>query len=228
MSEPERLIVSYDDGSSKEVDFNKLGREMAYELARLGLCPPPPELGSAKQYFLLQWKDGWQEVIGSDGDVAELLRYFVIRRIEDRGRLSFEVGADFPDLFIIKRTPMDLKRLLIVGNGSVKSYSLESDLERWEGIFDAGGKLEYVKYDKTEDQSPGEMSDAPENLDEIMDDLRDELEKMGFSSQELLGMDQSKRIEAYKRIAQGIGIRGHVRQADVYGFVELLVRRLDN
>lgn len=228
MSEPERLIVSYDDGSSKEVDFNKLGREMAYELARLGLCPPPPELGSAKQYFLLQWKDGWQEVIGSDGDVAELLRYFVIRRIEDRGRLSFEVGADFPDLFIIKRTPMDLKRLLIVGNGSVKSYSLESDLERWEGIFDAGGKLEYVKYDKTEDQSPGEMSDAPENLDEIMDDLKDELEKMGFSSQELLGMDQSKRIEAYKRIAQGIGIRGHVRQADVYGFVELLVRRLDN
>jgi hypothetical protein len=226
MSVPERLIVSYDDGSSKEIDFGRLGNEMEYELARLGLCPPPPGLGSRKHYFLLQWKDGWQEVIGSDRDVAELLRYFVIRRIEDRGRLSFEVGADHPELFIIRRTPMDLKRLLIVGDGSVKSYSLTSEVERWEGIFDGGGKLEYVKYDKTEDQFPGEMSDAPESLDETMDSIKDELDKRGLSPQEVLGMDQSRRIEEYKEIAQGTGIRGHQRQADVYGFIELLVRRL--
>ena len=43
-----------------------------------------------------------------------------------------------------------------------------------------------------------------------------------------MGMDQSPRIEEYKEIAKGAGIRGHIRQADVYGFIELLVRRLGN
>ncbi len=81
---------------------------MRSELARLGLAPVPQSIGSAKQYLLMKWRDGWQEVGGIDRDTAELLRYYVIERIEDRGRLSLDVGADYPELFVIERTPRDL------------------------------------------------------------------------------------------------------------------------
>ena len=226
MSAPKRLIVSYDDGSQRELDFDKLDREMQSELAKLGLAPPPREIGSAKHYMVLQWKDGWQEVIGSDRDAVDLLRYFVIRRIEDRGRFAFEVGDEYPDLFVIRRLPMFLNRLLVVGNGSVKSYDLGTEVERYEGTFEAGGKREYIKYDRVDEKNPHEMSEGDDNLTETLSALGEELEKKGVSTHDLLQMDQSRRIDAYKEIAEGMGIRGHQKQADVYGFIELLVRKL--
>jgi hypothetical protein len=88
MSEPKRLVVKYDDGSTKEADFADLNGQLRRQLAELGLCPPLKRVGAAKHYLLVRWQDGWQEVFAVDSDSAELLRYFVIERIEDRGRLS--------------------------------------------------------------------------------------------------------------------------------------------
>ncbi|MBA7617661.1 hypothetical protein ES703_24977 [subsurface metagenome] len=226
MSVPKRLVVEYEDSSTQEVDFGKVDSQMRFKLAELGLCPPPDHVGSSKHYLLLRWHDGWQEVLGIDKDSVELLRYYVIQRIEDRGRLSLEVGADWPELFIIRRTPRELIGLLIVSDGSVKSYELESEVERWEGIFEAGGKKEYVKYDKTDSQYPQGFSEAPEALDKLMDSLKGELDSRGLSPQKLLAMDESRRIAEYKEVARGAGIRGSERQEDVYGFIELMVRRL--
>ena len=226
MSVPKRLVVEYEDSSTREVDFSKVDSQMRFKLAKLGLCPPPDHVGSSKHYLLLRWQDGWQEVLGVDKDSVELLRYYVIQRIEDRGRLSFEVGADYPELFIIRRMPRELIDLLIVSDGSVKSYGLESEVERWEGIFEAGGKKEYVKYDKTDSRYPQEFSEAPAALDKLMDSLKGELDSRGLSPQKLLAMDESRRIAEYKEVARGTGIRGSERQEDVYGFIELMVRRL--
>ena len=33
-----------------------------------------------KKYVLMKWKDGWQEVIGIEGDAVDFGRYFVIER----------------------------------------------------------------------------------------------------------------------------------------------------
>lgn len=229
MSVPKQLIVSYENGSTKKFDFNKLDRGMQSELAKLGLCPPPLEISPAKHFVLLQWKDGWKEVIGSDKDAVDLLRCFVIRRIEDRGRLAFEVGEEYPDLYILRRMPMDLNRLWIVGEGSVKSYDLGKEVERWEGTFDAGGKLENVKWDKIDPEKyPSEVHEGPEILQETLDTLEKALDTMGVGAQGLLGMEESQRAEAYSEIAKALGVRGYQRQADVYGFMELLVKRLDN
>lgn len=228
MSVPKQLIVSYEDGSQKACDFDRLDGEMQSRLANLGLSPPPQEIKLSKHYIVLQWKNGWQEVVGSDRDAVDLLRYFVIRRIEDRGRFAFEVGTEYPELLVIRRLPMDLNRLMIVNDGGVKSYDLGTEVERYEGTFEAGGKREYIKYDKVEDKYPSEMSEGAENLNENMGDLKETLEKRGVSAHDLLQMDPSQRIEAYREIAEGMGIRGHQRQADVYGFIELLVKRLGN
>src|SRR3990172_3947353 len=124
MSQPKRLVVKYDDGSTKEADFASLDGQLRLQLAELGLCPPLDRVGAAKHYVLVGWRDGWQEVFAVDADSAELLRYFVIERIEDRGRLSIDVGADYPELFIIKRTPKDVTETLIVSDDGIRSYGL--------------------------------------------------------------------------------------------------------
>lgn len=226
MSAPTRLLVAYEDGSTREVDFGRLSPEMRSELARLGLAPVPQSIGSAKQYLLMKWRDGWQEVVGIDRDTAELLRYYVIERIEDCGRLSLDVGADYPELFVIERTPRDLTAALLVGHTEATSYALDSETERWEGIFEAGGKLEFVKYDRTSPKYPHEPEAETSGLDELLGSLRDELARRGLTPETLLGMEEQARIEVYKEVSRAANIRGSERQADVYGFLELLLRRL--
>ena len=98
MSEPKHLTVEYDDGSTKTIDFSKLDKDVCLALANLNLCTHQALIGTSKHYVLLEW-DGWQEVVGVDRESVELVRYYVIRRIEDRGRLSFEDGSDDPELF---------------------------------------------------------------------------------------------------------------------------------
>ena len=227
MSIPKRLVIEYEDGSTKAIPFRNVNRQVQFELAKSELCPPPDGVGSSKQYLLLRWQDEWQEVVGVDREVIELLRYYVIERIEDRGRLALEVGTDYPELFTIERRPRELTNLLIVGrNGSLKSYRLESEMERQEGSFDEGGKKEFVKFDKSDSRYPGEFSEERETLAKVMDCAKKELDRKQLNPEQVLAMDESGRVKTYKEVAKGMGIRAKERQEDVYGFIELMVRFL--
>jgi hypothetical protein len=226
MSMPKLLRVEYEDGSTREIDFAKVDDSIVIQLAKLGLCPAPQEIISSKQYVILRWKDGWQEVIGVNHDTADLLRYYVITRVEDRARLSLEVGEYWPELFIIKRTPRDVTSIVIVREDGARVYPLEAELERWEGTFEAGGKKEYVKFDKINPRTPQVCVEAPEKLTELTVSVKEELARLNVSPQLLLAMDVKKRAETYGALAKALGFRGHERQADVYGLVELLIRRL--
>jgi len=225
MSQPKRLVVTYEDGSTKEADFAELDGQLQLRLSQLGLCPPLDRVGVSKHYLLMRWQDGWQEVFGIEAESAELLRYYVIQRIEDRGRLSLDVGADYPELLIVERTPRDLIGATIVGSDGVKSYALGPEVERWEGIFEAGGKKEFVKYDKTSDAYPHESSGDPEALAGVVDALGDELKKKGLTPRALLSMQEPLRVAAYRELASAAGIRGGCKQQDVYGFIEMLLKR---
>ena len=226
MSQPIKLVVLYDDGSSREVDYAKIDGETRQRLAQLGVAPIGDRVGSAKHYLLMKWKDGWQEVLAIDKDTADLLRYYVIERIDDRGRLSLETGEDYPELLVIERTPRDLVAAVIVGGDGVKSYALDSSVERWEGIFEAGGKREHVKFDKTSDKYPHEAATGGEALEPVLEALREELGKAGLDARAVLALEEPARLEAYKGLASGAGIRGCLRQEDVYGFVEAMITRL--
>jgi hypothetical protein len=225
MSQPKRLVVTYDDGSTKEADFVDLGGELRLQLAELGLCPPLERVGAAKHYVLVRWQDGWQEVFAVDADSAELLRYFVIERIEDRGRLSIDVGSDYPELFVVERTPKQVVEAVIVGDDEITSHELGSQVERWEGIFEAGGKLESVRYDKTSDAYPHESNEGPAALAGTIDRLLEGLASKGLAPSDLLSMPESLRLAEYKELATEAGIRGALKQEDVYGFVEMLLRK---
>ena len=226
MSQPKHLTVEYDDGFAKRIDFSKVDENLCSALADLGLCPHPAPIGVYKHYVLLQW-DGWQEVVALDHESVELLRYYVIKRIEERGRLSFEVGSDDPELFIVKRLPRDLKGVIVAGASGMRAYDFPSETEKWEGIFESGGKIESVKYDKSKD--PGQQQGAtevPAGVSRLREALQGELEKRGLRAGELLALEEPRRVQACREIAYEMGIRGKERQRDVNGFIELLIGQL--
>jgi hypothetical protein len=225
MSQPKRLTVEYDDGSTKTVDFSKVDKQTREALTKLGVCPPPALVGNSKNYVLLQWDD-WQEVMGLDTDTVDLLRYYVIRRIDDRGRLSFEVGGDNPELFVLERLPKELRGIIVTNAAGIKAYDLSSEVKRWEGIFEAGGKIEYVKYDKTDSRYQQALRETGESVTKLWDALSRELTERSFDPAKLIAAEEKARIDAYGQIAKGMGIRGKEKQEDVYGFINLLIRKL--
>lgn len=225
MNISKRVVVEYEDGSKKAIDFDNLSRSSQLEISRAVDGSPSLAMNSEK-YLLLGWRDGWHEIVAINGDSIELLRYHVIRRIEDQGRLSLEVGTSYPQLFIINRMPRDLNSLLILDNNSAKYYELDSEVETWEGIFEAGGKKEYIKYDRTDPRYPQESREGTEILSELMNSVKREIDKEKLGTEDLLAKDKSIKTKEYEKIAQGMGIRGKETQQDVYGFIELLVTRL--
>ena len=68
---------------------------------------------------------------------------------------------------IVQWDPAELTRLLIVGDGSVKSYNLDKEVEGYEGTFEVGGKKEYTRYDRDNAFFQGESSEAQENITDI-------------------------------------------------------------
>ena len=223
MSAPKHLIIEYEDGSTKGIEFNQLSKPFRLELSRRGLCPPPSVISEPlKHYLLLKWKNGWQEVMGVDKTPVELLRYYVLERMEEVGRMAFEVKGDHPVLLIINRLPKELHSLMIVGRKHAKVYRLESKTKREEG-----NKIEYVEYDKAERHFQPELDNQTEAwLGEIMDALKTELDKRGLRVEKLLTADQANRVKEYKDLAKALGLRATERQEDVYGFLRLMMENM--
>jgi hypothetical protein len=220
------LELEYEDGTRQRINPDDLDINLQYRLTELGLCSAPPEISRSKHYLIMEWRNGWRETVAVNHDAASLIRYFVIHRLEDRGRLSLDVGDENPELMIIERLPSQLSRLLIVGDGGVKAYELGSELEVYEGIFEAGGKKEYWKYDRENPHFQKAYSESPEGIKDIENAVAGALKEKGLSPAGLLAAAPDKRREAYRDIAVEAGIRGMKRQSDVYGLVEMLLRRL--
>jgi hypothetical protein len=226
MKKLKSLRLVYEDGTEKILDAAEIEASLQSALAESGLSAAPPEISPASNYLFMEWKDGWQEVMAVNGDIAELLRYYVIRRIEDKGRLVLDTGADYPELTIIERTPMDISRILLVVDSGVRSYSLEQEIEGYEGTFEAGGKKEFTKYDRENPDFRNELSTTPESIDGIKKAIAAVLADKNLSPKGLLAMRKDRRIREYSEIAGVAGIRGAKKQSDVYGFIELVLKKL--
>ena len=218
---PKRLIVKYENGSIKETDFSRLSRHSWLELSKLGLCPLP-SLRPSKSYLLLQWQDGWQEVLGVDESSVELLRYYVLERMEEVGRMALQTEGNYPTLLMIQRKPKEFDSLLIIGSGDTTAYSFEPRVKKEEG-----DKIEHVEYDRAERHFRHEVDKSAETwTEEIMHSLKTELSKRGTTVEKLLAMDPTQRVGEYKELARGLGIRAMKNQEDVFGFVQLMMENL--
>lgn len=111
----QKVIVQFRGGCEIEIAPGNLSESTLLELASSGLDRKNLNAEDNPRYILLEWGDGWKEVLKVPGDVTNLIRYYVIRRPEDSGRIVFERNdSDYPELVEIYRKPKELKRVTII------------------------------------------------------------------------------------------------------------------
>jgi len=223
MKTPKHLIIEYEDKSAKTIPFSQLDRSIWGELSRSGLCSPPTEsIEPSKNYLLLRWKDGWQEVVAVGQDTVDLLRYYILERVEETGRAVLETGVDYPLLLTVKRLPKELESLTIVNGNAAKAYHVEPKWKKEEG-----DKIEHVEYDRAERHfQPHAQETGKEDIQTMARLLAAEMTKKDLQPRKLLEIEPDQRVAKYKELAKAMGIRAMEKQEDLYGFLQLMVGKL--
>ncbi len=222
MKIPKRLVLEFDDSSQKEIEFSKLSKQMQAGLAELGLCSQPDETDVSKSYMLLRWQNGWQEVLGIEKDHLELMRYYSIERIEETGRMALDTGDDFPVLIYVKRFPKQVESALLADCNSAKMHIFKE-----KATVKQGGTTEHIFYDKKNPEfSLEDSKKADSYLSELAGSALKELYNNGLTVDKVLSMESVKRYAVYVKIAKSLGIRAMKTQEDLYGFMELLLRKV--
>ena len=85
------------------------------------------------KYALITWKDGYKEVASLEEETTDILRYYVVERVEKYGRLSFDSTADYPDLKVIGRKPDQIEDIVLIENGHERVFTLDPKEEKSEG-----------------------------------------------------------------------------------------------
>lgn len=220
------ISLNYEDGTTKTFNTGELSNQLRTALTEAGFYKPTSEISKAKNYIVMQWGDGWKEVMAVNSDFVDLIRYYVIRRIEDRGRIALDTRTGYPELIVIERQPKEMCRMMIINGKKVKSYGLETEIERYEGIFEDGGKKEYKKFERGEPFFTNQIDESGDNLDDIKNAVSETLKKLNILPDELINMDTDLRMVKYKDIARVANIYGFKSEGDVYGFIELILKNL--
>ncbi len=218
------ISIEYEDGNTQRIEAPGLDGRVQAALTAAGFCDPAPEVASARHYLILEWRDGWKEVLAVDGAAVNLIRYYIIRRIEDTGRIALDTGAGYPQLIVLNRLPCDLSRIWLVGERDLKTYQLQSEIESYEGTFDAGGKKEFKKYDRDNPAFKEAFSQNAENLTEIRNSVLQAVSQRGLRPADLLRLDDGPRRQEYAQIARAAGLLGFEKQGDVYGLIDRLLQ----
>lgn len=206
-SKPQKVVIEFDDGSKREASFDALPSQLQFELLRQPFASLPSANPEQEKYVLVEWDDGWREVIQVDAACSEINRYYVISRPEDVGRLSLKKEDGYPELIEIVRKPMDLKRITFLDTFQL---SLErSDRE--------GKKIDHFFA----------LSKAGDAISEEMEAFKRAVEEEGLELQDLKSQDPDQQREAYERIRRKMGIKAFQRQQDVLDFIAYLVKSSD-
>ncbi|NIR13490.1 MAG: hypothetical protein GWN86_05875, partial [Desulfobacterales bacterium] len=79
-SKPQKVVIEFDDGSKREASFDALPSQLQFELLRQPFASLPSANPEQEKYVLVEWDDGWREVIQVDAACSEINRYYVISR----------------------------------------------------------------------------------------------------------------------------------------------------
>ncbi len=203
-SKPQKVVIEFDDGSKREASFDALPSQVQLELLRQPFASQPSAHPEQEKFVLLEWDDGWREVLEVDATCAEINRYYVISRPEDVGRLSLNKKDDYPELIEIVRKPRDLTRITFLDTFQL---SLErSDRE--------GKKIDHFYA----------LSKAGDAISEEMEAFKKAVEELGIDLQDLRSQDPGQLTEQYEKIRRKMGIKAAQRQQDVYDFIAYLAK----
>jgi len=211
-SKPQRLIVEFGDGSRKEIEFSKLSSSVQIELAKLARLPGSAVTSAPQKYLLLEWKDGWVEIMGLEQECVELSKYYVLRRSEDIGRLVIARSGPYPAVKLIGRLPAEISKVSVTDGIQTKTYRLNEGNIRGEG-----GRTEH-EY-KLENV-------GTEPMIELLSRLKKALGNNDIKAKELLTVNETQRMDEYNRLSRQIGLRASSRQDDVLAFIHMMLQTL--
>ena len=206
-SKPKKVVIEFDDGSKREASFDALPSQLKSELLRQPFASQPSANPEQDKFVLLEWDDGWREVIAVDADCAEINRYYVISRPEEVGRLSLNKKDDYPELIEIVRKPRDLKKISFLN-------TFELSLERSDR---EGKKIDHFF----------KLSKAGDAISEEMETFKRAVEEEGLDLKQLKSWDPDQQREGYERIRRKMGLKAAQRQQDAYDFIAYLTKVAD-
>jgi len=206
MSRPKPVTVhiDFDDGSKSSASFESLPSQLQFEILRQPFAAKAGSNPEMERFVLLEWDDGWREVIEVDAKCTDINRYYVISRPEDVGRLSLNKEDDYPELIEIIRKPLDLKRITFTD-----TFQLAPDKSTREGK-----KIDHFFA----------LSKKGDILPEIMADFKKAAAEENMDIQELRSEDSEQLREKFEKIRRKIGLKAGQRQQDVYDFIAYLAK----
>lgn len=203
-SRPKLLTVEYEDGSKTPVAFDTLPLFLQKELLNHPFFSRPSPFPDKEKYLLLEWEDGWKEVMEVNPTCSGINRYYVISRPEDRGRLSLNKPDGYPELIEINRKPLQLKRIHFK-----ETFSLTESTSIREGQ-----KIDHFFHlEKTEGA-----------LSEIISLLKKAMEEEGLDLRQVKELSPGEFQDKAARIWSKIGLQAGHRQQDLYDFIAALVK----
>lgn len=203
-SKPQKVVIEFDDGSKTEASFDALPSQLKFELLRHPFASQPSPDPEQEKYVLLEWDNGWREVIEVDADCTEINRYYVISRPEDVGRLSLNKEHDYPELIEIVRKPMDLKKITFLDTFQLSLERSHREGKKIDHFFTLAKEGDAVR----------------EEVEAFKKAVADE----GLDLQTLRSQDPDQQRELYERIRRRMGLKAAQRQQDVYDFIAYLGR----
>jgi hypothetical protein len=174
------------------------------EIERQPVFTKPSSNPEKEKFVLLEWEDGWKEVIEVEEGCTDVNRYYIISRPEDVGRLSLNKKDSYPQLIEIIRRPTSVKQITFLD-----TFQLSPDKSTREGK-----KTEHFF-------SLTKKGDA---LSELAKDFKNAVAGKGLDIQELRSQDPDQLREPYEAIRREMGIQAGQRQQDVYDFLAYLAK----
>lgn len=200
---PTRLVLEYEDGGTKVVDFAALPGLLQSDLLRQPFAGgATPDKNSEGKFVLLEWQDGWKEVFQIDAAFEAINKYYVITRPEDVGRLSFKQAEGYPELIELVRRPQQISRI-----DFTESYMLEAGVNRREG----------KKHEQEYKLNPAGVPFAPE-----LEAFKAAAAEEGIAPAALLALEGEALAEKLEAIRKRMGLVAGQRQRDVLNFVAYL------
>jgi len=156
------------------------------------------------KYALIKWKDGYQQVAALDEESKGILRYYVVERVEQFGRLAIDSTAQYPGLKIIGRKPDQIESITLTEDGSAKVFTLTPKEDKAEG-----GRIDHHYAVKEIDNK-------------VMDELVAKLKKIALE----MGIDpKTAKEEDLEKIRKALGLSAFEKEAEVLSFIKMLLQK---
>jgi hypothetical protein len=196
---PRKILIEYDDGSKVDSPFDALPFTLQAEILRQPFAGRPSPSPEEEKFVLLEWDDGWKEVIEVDRRCTGINRYYVISRPEDIGRLSLRKEGGYPEFLEIVRKPLDLKRMTFVDTFRLSPARSEREGKKTDHFFP--------------------LTKDTDGLSGLYHAFEKALAEEGIGLKELEEQDPAKPGGIVERIGRKLGIRAGQRQQDLLDFL---------